>query len=70
MMAERTVIAATIAPETMATLPRGPLEMVSESRVDVVWGGVVEEDGREAASGDTGADVEEEGKEEKEEDEG
>ena len=43
-------MAATIPPETVATLPRGPLDMLSESRLDVVSGGDVEDDGIEPAS--------------------
>jgi hypothetical protein len=73
MIADKTVMAATMAPETMATLPRGPFEMLSDSREVVDWGGDVEEDGSESASADMKEEDEEEEDEEKEvevEDEG
>lgn len=53
-------MAATMAPEIVATLPRGPFEMLSDSLEVVDWGGEVEEDGNESAR----ADIEEEDEDE------
>ncbi|KAJ2914933.1 hypothetical protein MD484_g5501, partial [Candolleomyces efflorescens] len=73
-IAERTVMAATIAPETIATFPRGPFEMLSDIRVVEDCGGtVVDEEsevdgGSEAASAVLKEEVDEDGNEEEEED--